>query len=484
MTKTDSIKKIFSQSNKMMLLIAILPILFSIFFYTRYIFIYQNSIENIQSANEISTKVKNKVLEEMWDVVFGQIKPSSYTQKGITVELRADINRISENANTATEKSTLDVALRTLDTMEKYLEKILENVTLEKPVQENEVIMEQIDSVNQLLYDILQDFVHVEIDIAGKRSAEITRSILLLTFAELVIIASIFFFSRRTQKFIEKKIQQPIDDLVKLATEFSNGHLDYRSNVSPLSELSNLSISMNTMADNLNTLIGENAEKQHHLAQSEVRTLQAQITPHFIYNSLDAILALVDQGELQTVKEMTFALSDFFRISLSKGKDWIPLSKEIRHVEDYLKILKIRYGKMLSYTISVPQIEDYIVLKMILQPIIENAVYHGTKFIRDVGTVQLEVKEDSEALSFYITDNGIGMTPERLQEVRNNLNNESPSTFESGYGLYNVHRRLKLYYGEAAKLKIDSVYNQGTRVLISVPKNNKILPKMEELRNV
>lgn len=476
MYNTDSIKKIFKQSNKIMLAIAILPILFSIFFYTRYILIYQNSVDNIQAANQISTKVKNNVLEEMWDIVFGQIEPTNYDKKSIIYELRSEITVISENANTTTERSTLEVAQRTLDTMEKYLDKILDNVKLEQPVEENELIMLQIDSVNQLLYDILQDFVRVEINLASKRSEEVTNSLLLLSMAQLLIIACIFFFSRRTQKFLEKKIQQPINDLVKLANEFSNGHFSYRSTASQLFELSKLSESMNMMAENLTTLIEENAKKQQHLAQSEVRTLQAQITPHFVYNSLDAILALADQEDLPAVKEMTFALSDFFRISLSKGKDWIPLSKEIRHVEDYLKILKIRYAEMLTYDIQVPDgLQEQMVLKMILQPIIENAVYHGTKLVRRAGKVHVGLVEEKEALVFFVNDNGIGMSPEVLNDVRFHLSEVSLSSTESGYGLYNVNRRLNLYYGEDAYLKIESTYNQGTCVTIRVPKKQPTL---------
>ena len=459
-----------------MLAIAILPILFSIFFYTRYILIYQNSVDNIQAANQISTKVKNNVLEEMWDIVFGQIEPTNYDKKSIIYELRSEITVISENANTTTERSTLEVAQRTLDTMEKYLDKILDNVKLEQPVEENELIMLQIDSVNQLLYDILQDFVRVEINLASKRSEEVTNSLLLLSMAQLLIIACIFFFSRRTQKFLEKKIQQPINDLVKLANEFSNGHFSYRSTASQLFELSKLSESMNMMAENLTTLIEENAKKQQHLAQSEVRTLQAQITPHFVYNSLDAILALADQEDLPAVKEMTFALSDFFRISLSKGKDWIPLSKEIRHVEDYLKILKIRYAEMLTYDIQVPDgLQEQMVLKMILQPIIEIAVYHGTKLVRRAGKVHVGLVEEKEALVFFVNDNGIGMSPEVLNDVRFHLSEVSLSSTESGYGLYNVNRRLNLYYGEDAYLKIESTYNQGTCVTIRVPKKQPTL---------
>lgn len=459
-----------------MLAIAILPILFSIFFYTRYILIYQNSVDNIQAANQISTKVKNNVLEEMWDIVFGQIEPTNYDKKSIIYELRSELTVISENANTTTERSTLEVAQRTLDTMEKYLDKILDNVKLEQPVEENELIMLQIDSVNQLLYDILQDFVRVEINLASKRSEEVTNSLLLLSMAQLLIIACIFFFSRRTQKFLEKKIQQPINDLVKLANEFSNGHFSYRSTASQLFELSKLSESMNMMAENLTTLIEENAKKQQHLAQSEVRTLQAQITPHFVYNSLDAILALADQEDLPAVKEMTFALSDFFRISLSKGKDWIPLSKEIRHVEDYLKILKIRYAEMLTYDIQVPdELQEQMVLKMILQPIIENAVYHGTKLVRRAGKVHVGLVEEKEALVFFVNDNGIGMSPEVLNDVRFHLSEVSLSSTESGYGLYNINRRLNLYYGEDAYLKIESTYNQGTCVTIRVPKKQPTL---------
>jgi len=205
-----------------------------------------------------------------------------------------------------------------------------------------------------------------------------------------------------------------------------------------------------------------------------VRVLQAQITPHFVYNSLDAIVSLIEQKHYEEAKEMTFALSDFFRISLSKGKDWVSVDTEIRHIKDYLIILKIRYGDMLDFKINVPDdLKEYEILKMILQPLVENAVYHGTKFIRRIGFIQVSVTEIEENLIFTVSDNGIGMTPERLKEVQEELEKGIDSDFNTGYGLYNVNKRLLLYYGSQAGMSINSQYRQGTVITVTVPKRQE-----------
>ena len=384
--KKTSIKGIFQQTNKLMILVAFLPLLISSIFYSRQIFIYQNTINNIEEANQLSGKVDAIVLEEMWDLVFGQKSVADVQVNNVIEELRADLDHIQTNTNTAKEKNTLAVALRTLDSLETYQNKLIENIANDEPLEKNQYVMVQVDSVIELLSEILQEFVRVEISLASQTNQDLIQSVLLLIAFQLLLILLIIYFISKNRRFVRENLQNPLDRLVELSDELAQGHLGFRAVLPDTPELRTLTSSLNKMADDLTRLLEENALKQYHLAQSEVRVLQAQITPHFIYNSLDAIVSLIEVERYEQATEMTYALSDFFRISLSKGHDWIPLSKELRHVADYLTILKIRYGEMLTYEINQQTTsQDLLVLKMILQPLVENAVYHGTKFVRRVG---------------------------------------------------------------------------------------------------
>ena len=472
MEKIASIKDIFQQTNRLLFSITLIPLVVISIFYTRNILIYRSALANVEEANAVSTIVQENVLEELWDLVFGLIEVTDYESGNELGKVRLAIEEIQANTSTAKEAATLDVALRTLDTLDKYISEMERNIQNERPVDENEAIMVQVDAVTVLLYAILQDFVRVEIEIAGQTSDDMLVSLYYLFLFELAIILIIVYYARKNNRFLTQQIQEPLNDLIVLSEELSQGHLDYRAKEPEVAELRVVTESMNDMARNLHVLIEENAVKQFDLAQSELRVLQAQITPHFIYNTLDAILSLAEQGNNEQVKTMTYALSDFLRISLSKGQDWITIEKEIRHVEDYLTILQIRYGAMLTFAIDIPEpILQTEVLKMILQPLVENAVYHGTKHVRRAGNVTVSATNTANTIQFSVTDNGIGMQEERLLEIRSRLAQATvDESGEGGFGLYNVRKRLLLYYGDAASLEIASAYRKGTTVTVTVPK--------------
>lgn len=472
MEKIASIKEIFQQTNRLLFSITLIPLLVISIFYTRNILIYRSALANVEEANSVSTIVQENVLEELWDLVFGLIQVSDYESGNELEKVRLAIEEIQANTTTAKEAANLDVALRTLDTLDHYISKMESNIANERPFDENEAIMVQVDAVTVLLYAILQDFVRVEIELAGKTSDDMLVSLYYLMLFELIIVLTIIYSAKKNNRFLTQQIQEPLNDLIVLSEELSQGHLDYRAKEPEVAELRVVTKSMNDMAHNLHVLIEENAVKQFDLAQSELRVLQAQITPHFIYNTLDAILSLAEQGNSEQVKTMTYALSDFLRISLSKGQDWITIEKEIRHVEDYLTILQIRYGAMLTFAIDIPEeIMQTEVLKMILQPLVENAVYHGTKHVRRAGKVTVAATYTADTIQFFVTDNGIGMQEERLLEIQARLAQATvDDSGEGGYGLYNVRKRLLLYYGNVASLDIDSTYRKGTTVTVTVPK--------------
>ena len=177
---------------------------------------------------------------------------------------------------------------------------------------------------------------------------------------------------------------------------------------------------------------------------------------------------LAEAGQSREVIHITRALSDFFRISLSQGKDWIPLSEEIKHLTGYLTIQKIRYRDILDYEIEIPEeLGSCQVLKLLLQPLVENAIYHGVKHRRGRGLVRVTGRMEDRWMSLEVADNGAGMTDERLMKVRDGLSGDGGES--AGYGLFNVNKRIQLYYSQPQGVWIESRMGEGTTVTLKLP---------------
>ena len=211
-------------------------------------------------------------------------------------------------------------------------------------------------------------------------------------------------------------------------------------------------------------------EEQKKLRKAEFEVLQAQINPHFLYNTLDAIVWSAEAGNQDQVVSMVGSLSSFFKSSLNKGKEIVSLRDELSHVRSYLEIQQIRYQDILSYEIDVPkELLEYSIPKITIQPVVENALYHGIKNRRALGRITVKAADEGEKMVIRVEDDGIGMDEERLLEVRKAL---SENATESGqvYGLYNVNERIRLNYGEDYGITIESTKGVGTCVMISLPK--------------
>ena len=217
--------------------------------------------------------------------------------------------------------------------------------------------------------------------------------------------------------------------------------------------------------------------EQMNLKQMELRLLQAQINPHFLYNTFDTIIWLAEDKQNEEVVNMVSSLSNFFRTSLSKGRDYITLGEEQLQVMSYLQIQQTRYKDILTYSIEIPEeLNDCIVLKLILQPIVENALYHGIKNKRGMGMIRVWGKQKGDNLYFYIEDNGIGMKKEEQDRVRALLTEKAKDYEEtqSGFGLSNVNERIQLSYGLEYGISFTSTYGEGTTMTVCIPaKSNK-----------
>jgi two-component system sensor histidine kinase YesM len=226
------------------------------------------------------------------------------------------------------------------------------------------------------------------------------------------------------------------------------------------------------MIGKIRELLDAKIKEQENLKKAELRALQAQINPHFLYNTLDAIIWLAEDKKTDEVIEIVRALSSFFRISLSRGEDWITIGEEIERTRSYLTIQKKRYRDIMDYEIEMDkQVLDNTTLKMILQPLVENALYHGIKNKRNGGTIVVRAtqKNQNEVL-LEVVDDGIGFTPEKLAQVQAKLIDDSGEIrLESGFGIDNVNKRIKLYYGKQYGLSITSKYHLGTCVTIVIP---------------
>jgi two-component system sensor histidine kinase YesM len=272
--------------------------------------------------------------------------------------------------------------------------------------------------------------------------------------------------------FISYRLTHPIRKLKNCMREVEEGNLDLRAEVSSHDEIADLSESFNSMVQRIKELIELTVKEQELAKKMEFKALQAQINPHFLYNSLESILWMAEAGNKEDIITMTKSLSSFFRIILSKGDEKITLRDELSHITSYLVIQKLRYRDILSYEIDVPEeLMEYRIIKIVLQPLVENALYHGIKNTRLMGKVRIQGRELEDQIVLIVDDNGVGMSEEKLAELQQLFTSEYHlGTSSSSYGLRNVNQRLKLEYGDNYRLRITSVLGKGTRVIIKIPK--------------
>ena len=231
-------------------------------------------------------------------------------------------------------------------------------------------------------------------------------------------------------------------------------------------EVQELSDSFGHMVGRIQKLMTTVREEEIDLRKTELKALQAQINPHFLYNTLDSIAWMCERGKNADAVKMVHALARLFRISISRGHELIPIEKELQHAESYLLIQKFRYKNQFTYHFTVDESCLHCLCnKITLQPIIENSITHGLDLLVDPGHIEIVVCADEEDILFKVTDDGIGMSQEQVAEL---LKNE-PSD-RTGIGIKNVNDRLRIYFGPQYGMSIDSVPDEGTTVTIRMPR--------------
>jgi len=459
-------------SHIVIITLLLIPLLLSIIVTLLNTISYDRLITNVEKTNTLIQIVKTDITNELWDIVAGNKSFEDGEQyriiDGIHSQIRDIIRTTGENQN----RQLLEVADRALNTLTHYVDRLGTQMNQRFPVIENERMLDEIRGVSALVSDILQDFIVVEIESTAAQSRQIKTRALVTGIMECAIIAFALLFSVFVQSSVAKSVDQSIGSLAALSTSIAEGDLNARAELPDVRELETLALDLNTMAGKIKTLIDENTREQRNLQKSEMKALQAQITPHFLYNTLDSIIWLAEGNKKEQVISITRAFSDFFRISLNSGSEWVLVQDEFKHVESYLTIQKIRYRDILDYSIEYDDVmEQKTILKLLLQPLVENALYHGIKNKRGKGFIKVKgwmERGKNDWLFFSVEDNGIGITDEQLAAIRKQPGDVSFLPAKS-YGLYNVCKRLELYYNQTGLLDIQSVYREGTKVTLRIP---------------
>ena len=473
MAKVRKEKSILGQINDLshkLVFMLVIPIIISLLLMLFYAAKYHSAIDRMERVATLRTMVTEEIPEEAWNIVSGR---QSFAESRIY----ASIGKVNETIDSFTEQTaeenrlSLVVARRTMQTLENYVDRIRDNIENGVPVVENEAVIEEVRGVATLVDSMLNDYIAAEINTTARMSLSLRIWVLVTAIVEALIVVVALLVRNHSVKVTATSVQLPIERLEAAAAQIADGSLDAKIEDTDVTELRNLTLQVNTMADRLKEMMKRSSRDARNLRKAELRTLQAQINPHFLYNTLDAIVWKTEAGEKDEVIQLTSALSDFFRISLSSGADWIPISQEKKHIEGYLKIQQTRYRDIMNYEIDIPdEIGDFYILKLLLQPLVENALYHGVKIKRGGGSICVSGKLQDGYLLFSVRDTGLGMSPEQLQALRERMKKGQPTVSEGngGFGLVNVNMRIRLYYNQPDDLTIESG-PEGTTVSFAVP---------------
>lgn len=283
------------------------------------------------------------------------------------------------------------------------------------------------------------------------------------------IIAFVLFILSIINSYISTRITDPIKELEKAVNEIEQGNLEVEVRSAGSYEIQHLGTSIQSMARRIRKLMNDIVAEHESKRRSEFDTLQSQINPHFLYNTLDIIVWMIENEKQSEAVKVVTALARFFRISLSKGKSIIPVKDELEHVRNYLMIQHMRYKNKFTYDIEADEdVLELASLKLMLQPLVENAIYHGMEFMDGDGEILVRAWRREDALYMSVSDNGLGMTQEQVEHLFQAADHTS-SGRGSGIGVKNVNERIKLYFGTGYGLDIQSEPDEGTTVTAHLP---------------
>ncbi|MDO4273987.1 MAG: sensor histidine kinase [Eubacteriales bacterium] len=460
---------------------------------------YSQIVTNIMEANDYNLTFEKEMNYTVYRVVIGsasleELKNGDIVEgkdpKYATVvknpykmisNARRDFQTMSKNASGIDSVLQIRGITSCLNTLENVLGKIENNLGKSSSYTNNISMWENdIHGVNSLIQNYIQKYIYYEtlsLDELRKAIERQTANAIMISIALLCgIMFCVILLSRR----ITRSVTNPINALCEATKQMGKGDFTSEQLIESDDEIQILVKRFDEMRDKIGTLVDDVKIEQMKLKDTELKLLQEQINPHFLYNTLDTIVWLAEDGQTKAVVQMTTSLSEFFRTVLSGGRDYITIREEESHIHSYLSIQQFRYEDILDYEIDIDDnLYEYNILKLTLQPLVENALYHGIKNKRGKGKILITGYEDGTDIVFEVYDNGIGMTEEELVSLRKKVKEKS-SFGRKGFGLINVEERIRMNYGYRYGLEFESEKGKGTKVTVRIPKKNEPFSKNNE----
>ncbi len=441
---------------------------------------YNIIAENITIANKYNIEFKEQMDAVMYQMVIRSLnKEEVATQLGMKNpdEIIADaMTAFEELKKTSFSDDAISAAgsiTGLLANLQNRVDDINKNVKLSGYYDQNVLSLDtDIRILTELVQEKISEYNYYEGATMETVRAEVGDRLKVLVQMTLLVFIIIAGVSLLLSTIISRSISSSIETLENAVEEFGQGNLNVRTKEVGDSELQALYESFNSMAGEIEVLVDNIKKEQINSRNLELKLLQAQINPHFLYNTLDNIVWLVEDDRKEDAENIVTYLAQFFRTTLSGGRDFIHLSEEFSHIEAYLKIQSFRYRDILSFELDLPEdLNDYLIIKMALQPIVENALYHGIKYKRSMGKITVRATEEDDHILIRVEDDGIGMEQNDLEDLRQALSEEGrPSEQDKGFGMANVAERLRMNYGETYGLTVESEYKKGTVVEVRFPK--------------
>ena len=438
---------------------------------------YSEIVSNMTVANNYNLNFKEEMDESLYKLVVGYVTldniESDKSLKNPYVlieELRSEFTRLTAITTESESKLWLESLLRNINALEKRVDDIVDSIDAGGRYSENiEMLDNNIYILTELIQDDIQYYIYYQTRYMEKVTDTLQKQIGRFMVVCSILIAVLIAVVAVSAVMIVSGILQPIRQLNSVTEKIAQGDFNARAQVNSDDEVAELAVSFNKMAGNMQSLIDKVKEDERKMRKADLRLLQEQIQPHFLYNTLDTIVWLIESNEPDEAVTMVVTLSDFFREILSKGKEFISIKEEEKHISSYLQIQEMRYRDILEYDIQLDQvIYKYQILKLTLQPVVENALYHGIKYKRAKGCIHIHGEKEGDIIRLTVRDDGVGMDEEELEQLRQQIEKPCQET-EKGFGLANVNERIHMYFGYEYGMKIESEKGKGTTVEIVIP---------------
>ena len=438
---------------------------------------YSEIVSNMTVANNYNLNFKEEMDESLYKLVVGYVTldniESDKSLKNPYVlieELRSEFTRLTAITTESESKLWLESLLRNINALEKRVDDIVDSIDAGGRYSENiEMLDNNIYILTELIQDDIQYYIYYQTRYIEKVTDTLEKQIGRFMVVCSILIAVLIAVVAVSAVMIVSGILQPIRQLNSVTEKIAQGDFNARAQVNSDDEVAELAVSFNKMAGNMQSLIDKVKEDERKMRKADLRLLQEQIQPHFLYNTLDTIVWLIESNEPDEAVTMVVTLSDFFREILSKGKEFISIKEEEKHISSYLQIQEMRYRDILEYDIQLDQvIYKYQILKLTLQPVVENALYHGIKYKRAKGCIHIHGEKEGDIIRLTVRDDGVGMDEEELEQLRQQIEKPCQET-EKGFGLANVNERIHMYFGYEYGMKIESEKGKGTTVEIVIP---------------